>query len=67
MLNLNFAFSSLSCIFIVVYTLSGQKYLNNCHFLPLMAQVAETHVDTWKLLQTRLKYHIFMTNNDGKL
>ena len=43
------------------------KVFENLPLLPLMAQVAETHIDTWKLLQPKLKYHIFITINDGKL
>ena len=32
-------------------------------FVPLMAQVAKTHVDTFKSLQTNLKYYIPLPNN----
>ena len=31
--------------------------------VPLMAQVAETHIDTFKSLQTNLKYYIPLPNN----
>ena len=30
--------------------------------VPLMAQVAETHIDTQKSLQTNLKYYVYLTN-----
>ena len=43
------------------------KVFEHLSLLPLMAQMAQTHIDTWKWLQPRMKYHIFMTINDGKL
>ena len=30
--------------------------------VPLMAQVAETHIDTQKFLQTNLKYYVYLPN-----
>ena len=35
--------------------------------VPLMVQVADTHIDTCKFLQTNLKYYIPLPNNDLQL
>ena len=31
--------------------------------VPLMTQVVETHMDTWKSLRTKLKYYTTQRNN----
>ena len=36
-------------------------------FVPLLAEVAWTHIDRRKLLQTSSKYYIFNTSNDWLL
>ena len=30
---------------------------------PLMAQVADAHINTWKFLQTDIQYYISLPNN----